>query len=193
MIEVKITKEMVNWANGTLKGYKEDKRLNPNKYGYDRKRTFYGYIGQAMVIDYLGLPLGNFDTFEYDIPWDYLTWEVKSISTKVQPEIWYEATINGKRRQKADNYIFTRMLYKDLWGSDGAKGWIVGWIPTEKFWEIGLFKKKGEALTSNPECGNLEQDDATMVKIHELNDFEEYVDSKGWLKGKNIGDLGGFF
>jgi hypothetical protein len=77
------------------------------------------------------------------------------------------AALNTK--QACDIYVFTRVL-KDM-----TKGWILGWLNKEDYFNSAIFLKKGQVDPSNnwkvlTDCYNL--------PIHKLNNIEDLLDKR---------------
>tara|TARA_Y100000592_G_C5384148_1_gene274911 strand:+ start:508 stop:879 length:372 start_codon:yes stop_codon:yes gene_type:complete len=93
--------------------------------------------------------------------------EIKTITCKFKPKSNYLCTVNsydlnGVHKQKADFYIFLRIL------NDFSKGWILGWISCSDFFKKGKFIKKGT------DFGKFKfvKANATVLPINELNKFK---------------------
>ena len=118
------------------------KKLALNKFGSEKDRILLGYIGENLVSDFLGLIQA--DTYDYDLLSNKgKRLEVKSISCKFKPKPHYLCTVNSPiinqdNRQQTDFYIFVRIL------ADNSKGWILGYIKPNEFYEKGDFAEKGK-------------------------------------------------
>ena len=145
MIEILIDDEMRLNAQNKVNKVQFDLKKEQNKFGSDRSRTVIGYLGEQLVLSYLGEAVDE-DNFEYDLMYKNLKIEVKTIACKFKPKEDYLCTVNSPndaiRKQAADYYIFTRIL------NDHSKGWILGYMKCAEFFEKGKFVKKGsEALS----------------------------------------------
>lgn len=184
-IEINITKDMLNFAKDKISTIKFNKK-ELNKFGSEKTRTFFGYIGQAMILSYIGIPLYDVETFDYDVIFNNKKWEIKSISCKYKPPLDFLATVNshdlkGVHKQKSDYYIFNRILY------DKTIGWILGYISCDDFFKKGEFKSKGENICSNPSVGKFEKANATVLPISKLHSFKDIkLDKQNWLKGRPL-------
>ena len=183
-IEVQVKKSMIDFANKKIKEVKFN-RKELNKFGSEKGRTFFGYLGQAMVYDYLGIP--EVDTFDFDGIYNNEKLEIKTISCKFEPYSHYLCTVNshdleGVHKQQADHYVFTRIK------NDKSIGWILGYISCEEFFKKGIFKSKGSEITSNPNVGKFEKANATVLEIQELYNIRELMKrtTDKWLRGKEL-------
>lgn len=171
MIERTITPEQFNLAY-ELTAKETKTSLDLSKFGSELLRIFDGYLGEIMVADMLGLNKGK-STFEYDLISEKgKLLDVKTITCSFKPEINYLATVNScdeannkdeVHKQKSDYYIFTRILF------DYSKGWVVGWIPCDEFFNLGTFVKKGTNLGKF----SFVKADATVLEIYKLKQFKE--------------------
>ena len=163
-IEVKITKEMKDFAERKFKRIKIDTSKKLNRFGSEGKRIFEGYLGEAMVCSHFHME--DVDDYEYDSMLNNNKIEIKTISGKFKPPPYYLATVNSclegeQRKQNSDYYVFTRIL------NDYSLGWIVGFIECDEFFRIGNFVKKGETY----EGMLFEKADATCARINRLNEI----------------------
>ena len=115
-------------------------------------------------MDYLGINK-NHDDYDFDLIYKKgKKLEVKTISCKFKPKKHYWCTVNSfdlnaTHKQKADYYIFLRIL------NDYSKGWILGWI------ECATFFKKGRFINKNTDFGEFKftKANATILPISLLN------------------------
>jgi hypothetical protein len=169
-VELKIKPCIVTAAEEAVKGHTFDKE-DLSKFGSEEGRTVEGMIGQFMVADFLGVPFRR-GSYDYDIVYRGKLLEVKTISTKMYPLQSYEATVNScweneVHKQTADYFVFTRILFNH------DKGWIVGFIRCDKFWEVGRFVRRGEEVYPGQV---FHKADATMVEISKLHCFMDLVE-----------------
>ncbi len=169
MIEIKIHQSTVDYAQEKLeKVSKIDGVLGLSKFGSERDRILTGYIGEKIIMDFLGLKK-DIDDFDYDlISKKGKRLEVKSITCKFKPRPDYLCTVNshdleGVHKQKADYYIFLRLL------NDYSKGWILGWIACQDFFKEGTYIPKGH------DFGKFKfvKANATILEIRQLNNFSQ--------------------
>lgn len=167
MIEFKIENHIVEYALGKLNKVDYCINVNPSKFGFERKRIFEGYLGERIIMKFLGISK-DIDCFEYDLLSNKgKKLEVKTISCKFKPIDSYLCTVNshkvdGVHKQKADYYIFLRIL------NDYSSSWILGWIPCDEFFKKGSFIPKGK------DFGKFKfvKANATVLGISKLNKFK---------------------
>jgi len=165
MIEVKISKETILHAERKLMSVEKQSSIL-SKFGSEKNRIKVGYIGEKIVMDYLNLNK-DMDDYEFDLLSNKgKKLEVKTITCKFKPKLHYWCTVNshdlkGVHKQKADYYIFLRIL------NDFSKGWILGWISCKDFFQKGTFVKKGKDF----EKFQFVKANATILEIKQLNSF----------------------
>ena len=167
MIEVNIAKEIISYAERKLKDVSKESSIL-SKFGSERDRILVGYIGEKIIMNYLNIEK-DVDDFEFDLLSNKgKRLEVKTITCKFKPKPHYWCTVNshdldGIHKQKADYYIFLRIL------NDFTKGWILGWISCDDFFQKGAVVKKGK------DFGKFQfvKANATILEIGELNDFKK--------------------
>ena len=163
MLEVNITEKMIETAKHKVNGVKLQSSSISSKFGYNHNRILVGYLGEQIVLDYLKTAK-DVDNYQYDLIYNNLKLEVKTISCKFKPKPDYLCTVNshdssGMAKQDADYYIFTRVL------NDMSKGWILGYISCKEFYEIGTFIPKGTKVTNGIEFSKA---NATCLEINKL-------------------------
>lgn len=141
MRELHINPAMVEKAQAKLEKLSTRSNLGLSKFGSEYDRILVGYVGEQIVIDFLGMA-EYVDGFDFDLVYKGKRLEVKTISCKFKPFPDYLCTVNshdldGVHKQKADYYIFLRIL------NDKSKGWILGYMPCEEFFKKGKFVEKG--------------------------------------------------
>jgi hypothetical protein len=164
MIEIPITQYLLDkteerYANIPLRN---EQRLH--RFGSEMKRIFIGYLGETLVINYFRIPI--VDSYEFDIILFGEKIDVKTISCKFKPPSYYLCTVNscdlnGIRKQKADKYMFVRVL------EDYSKGWILGDIRCEEFFNKGKFIRKGETYAGI----HFRKSNAYVLPINQLNEY----------------------
>lgn len=167
MIEVNIAKEIISYAERKLKGVSKESSIL-SKFGSERDRILVGYIGEKIIMNYLNIEK-DVDDFEFDLLSNKgKRLEVKTITCKFKPKPHYWCTVNshdldGIHKQKADFYIFLRIL------NDFTKGWILGWISCDDFFQKGTVVEKGK------DFGKFQfvKANATILELSELNDFNK--------------------
>ena len=168
MIEIVITPDIIDYASGKLEHVNTRDNLGLSKFGSERKRILIGYIGERIVMKYLDLKHDE-DHYHYDLLSDKgKRLEVKTVTCKFKPKPHYWCTVNshdlsGVYKQKADYYIFLRIL------NDFSKGWILGWICCKEFF------KKGEFIQKGKDFGKFQfvKANATILAIDKLNKFKK--------------------
>jgi len=168
MIEILITQDIVDYANKKLAHVNTLDNLGLSKFGSERNRILVGYIGERIIMKYLGLTQDE-DKYHYDLISNKgKRLEVKTITCKFKPKADYWCTVNshdlsGVYKQNADFYIFLRIL------NDYSKGWILGWIPCKEFF------KKGEFIAKGKDFGKFQfvKANATILPINQLNQFKK--------------------
>lgn len=168
MIEILITQDIIDHASTKLEHVNTRDNLGLSKFGSERSRILVGYIGERILMKYLGLKNDN-DKYHYDLISNKdKKLEVKTITCKFKPKPDYWCTVNshdlsGVYKQNADYYIFLRIL------NDYSKGWILGWISCEEFF------KKGEFIPKGKDFGKFQfvKANATILSINELNEFKK--------------------
>jgi len=172
LVERTITEETLNYAKKKLATVtKTSDQLS--KFGSERTRIYEGYIGEKLVMDLLKIE--DHDTFDYDtISRKGKKIDIKTVSCKSKPLPHYLVTVNshdltGVHKQKADYYIFVRIT------EYYTKGWILGYMPCDEFWEKGTFVPKGTDFGPF----QFEKANATVMEIKDLYQFEKkMVDHK---------------
>lgn len=167
MIEILITKDIVDYANKKLAHVNTQNNLGLSKFGSEKNRILVGYIGERIMMKYLGLK-NDEDKYDYDLISNKgKRLEVKTITCKFKPKTHYWCTVNshdlsGVYKQNADYYIFLRIL------NNYSKGWILGWIDCDEFFEKGEFIAKGK------DFGKFQfvKANATILPINKLNKFK---------------------
>ena len=166
MINVVITKEIIKYAEKKLDKIQSNNNVELSKFGSEKHRILVGYIGEKIIMNYLGLK-EDADDFNFDLlSKKNKRLEVKTITCKFKPKEDYWCTVNshdlnGVHKQKADYYVFLRIM------NDFSKGWILGWIPCDEFFEKGTFVSKGTDFDKF----KFEKANATILPIKELNKF----------------------
>ncbi len=159
--ELGIAPEILDIANKRIQRL-NIKRRDLSKFGSERERILIGYIGEQLVMQFLGIKHLN-DEPDYDVMYDSHRLEVKSISCKFKPLPDFLCTVNsydlnGVHKQDADFYIFTRIR------NDKKVGWILGFIGCKDFFGIGTFIEKGTTIAGV----KFSKANATVILISQL-------------------------
>lgn len=124
-----------------------------------------GFLGEQIVLSVFG---GRWDnSFDFDIVLDDgRTVEVKTKQTSAVPKPHYSCSIsNYNTRQKCDIYAFTRVM------KDFSKGWFLGFMTKEEYFDKAKFMKKGQV---DPDNGFEVRADCYNLAIEELCDVSDY-------------------
>lgn len=123
-----------------------------------------GFIGETLLGQYLGIePVHSYD-YDFVLP-DGRTVDVKTKATTVMPKADYDCSVAAyNTKQKCDIYLFCRVL------NNLSKGWILGWVPREEFYERAERLNKGFLDKSN---GFRVKANCYNIKINELYDVEK--------------------
>jgi len=158
MIEVKISDEML--LAGRRKATEMGLLNNSILRGGG---SVAGFLGEQIVLTVLGGTWQN--SYDYDIVLDDgRRVEVKTKQTSAVPLPHYSCSIsNFNTKQKCDIYAFTRVL------KDFSKGWFLGYMPKEEYFEKAKFMKKGQYDPDNnyevrADCYNLYIEDLRNVQ-----------------------------
>ena len=137
MIEVNITDDMLIKARE--KSVEMGKLHNSILRG---RGNMSGFIGEQIALHILG---GNWDnTFDYDLVSNDIKVDVKTKQTSVKPLPHYECSIAKlNTKQKCDAYAFVRIL------NDFSKGWYLGVLTKEDYYDKATFLRKGDVDPSN--------------------------------------------
>lgn len=165
IVKVEITDAMREYAHAASKEMGVLKNSISNGRG-----NVLGFLGEAMVSDYLSLSLGE-NTYHYDmiLP-DGRKIDVKTKKTTVVPKETYDCSIsNFNTRQKCDIYVFCRVL------EDQSKGWILGYDLKDNYMKTATFMKKGDIDQDN---GYKVRADCHNKKIKDLSPITELLATK---------------
>ncbi len=162
---------MIDTVNRKIEKFHFNKEKGLSRFGSEKERTYYGYLGEQMVMHYLGIKIDD-DDYDYDLTYKGFKLEVKSISCKFKPPQHFLCTVNsydlsGIHKQSANYYVFIRIL------NDKSKGWILGYIGCEEFFKIGRFVPKGTELVKGV---RFVKANATVLEISRLNSIQELRD-----------------
>jgi len=108
----------------------------------DGKSKLWGALGEIVVHDFFndqGYETEYKPTKDFDLVISTFTVDVKTKRTTVKPRMNYWATIAAtSKHQRCDMYFFVRIL-KNL-----STAYLLGYLPSDTFWEVAKFYKKGE-------------------------------------------------
>ena len=124
-----------------------------------------GFIGEFLVNDIIGGTIDN--TYEYDIVLpDGAKVDVKTTRTSVAPQSHYACNVSGiNTRQDTDIYVFVRVI-----SGTYEKGWVLGYMPKQEFFEKAMFNKKG---TKREGSNFIYKSDTYSMTIEDLKPIEE--------------------
>lgn len=172
MIEIEITEDMVNRASEKANEMGELK--NSIRKG---KGNLAGFLGEEVFIRaFPGAVSSN--TYDYDIAYEELKFEIKTKDRTVEPRLTYEASVaNYNTRQKADFYVFVSLLReKDT--QDYKKGYVIGLIEKDQYKKQANYLKAGDIDPSNgwkvsADCYNLPYSSLTRFETlqEDVDDF----------------------
>jgi len=156
--EFKVKREWINKAN------KKSEEMGTLRNSITKgKGNTMGFLGEFAVADFLKDCIVS-NTYDYDLKVGDRTIDVKTKSCTVKPRVDYMCSVAAyNTKQKCDVYVFNRML-RDL-----SKGWILGWIEKEKYFDEAKFYRKGEQEGDN---GYIVQADCYNLPIKNLHDIE---------------------
>lgn len=167
IIELDISKDIIEKAKERLIKVENIQRSDLSKFGSEHNRILVGYIGEELLMQYLGIEKST-DDFNFDLYYRNKKLEAKTISCKYKPPATFLCTVNsynldGVHKQNADYYVFLRIL------NDFSKGWILGFIGCKEFFEKGTFKGNGT------DFGEFQfvKANATVLEIYELTDIKD--------------------
>ena len=138
MIEVEITDEMLLEARDSAKELGKLKNSIEKGMG-----NLAGFLGEILVRETLGYKSES--TYDYDlVDSKGLKIDVKTKRTTVTPKPDYDCSVAAfNTKQKCDKYIFVRVL------SDLSKGWILGEMNKEQYFECARYMPKGKIDPAN--------------------------------------------
>ena len=138
MIEVEITDEMVNEARKLAKDLGKLKNSIEKGAG-----NLAGFIGEILVRETFGYKTES--TYDYDlVDPKGLKIDVKTKRTTVTPKPDYDCSVAAfNTKQKCDKYVFVRVL------NDLSKGWILGEMNKEEYFESARYMRKGKIDPAN--------------------------------------------
>lgn len=159
MIEVMITDEMVNEARQAAADIGRLKNSIEKGGG-----NLAGCIGEILVRETLGYKKDS--TYDYDLrDSEGKTIDVKTKRTTVMPKPYYDCSVAAfNTKQKCDKYIFVRVL------NDLTKGWILGEMKKEEYFENARYMPKGKI---DPANGFRVRATCYNVAIQDLNECNE--------------------
>jgi hypothetical protein len=170
MIEINITKDLIENSQQRANTINFN-RQELNKFGSEKDRTIFGYLGEEIVAKHLKIQ-NSIDDYEFDLSYKGYKLEIKTISCKFKPPSHFLCTVNSHNlnkihKQKADFYVFTRIL------NDKSKGWILGYIKCDDFFKKGSFINKGSEVVKGV---NFIKANATVLEINKLHQFKPVYD-----------------
>lgn len=158
MIEVEITDEMV--VNARKKAREMGLLKNSIRRG---QGAVAGFIGEQIAVKVLGGEWSN--TYEYDmiLP-DGTTVDVKTKERSVAPKPHYACSVaKFNTRQKCDMYGFVSVL------KDHSKGWFLGAIPKQDFFDLAVSVEKNQ---HDPDNGYDARASCYNITIEELQNVQ---------------------
>ena len=126
-----------------------------------------GFLGEFLCASLLPYGSKISNTYDYDIVSGDKFIDVKTKRTKVAPREYYDCSVAAfNTKQKCSHYVFTRVL------NDFSKGWLLGWMPKDEYFNSSRFLKKGDRDGDN---GFIVKSDCYNLPINKLYDIEELV------------------
>jgi hypothetical protein len=156
-LEIAITPEML--ARAKAKADEMGELKNSIRRGTG---NLAGFLGEEIVLAAWEGSVSH-NTYQHDLTYEEVTFEVKTKDRTVAPRLGYEASVaNFNTRQTADFYVFVS-LYRIKETGDYARGYIIGIIAKESYKEQAAFLKVGDIDPSNgwkvsADCYNLPYD-----------------------------------
>ena len=138
MIELKITKEIIAEAKKLY-----DFGILNNSYTQGEGNKC-GALGEVLVREYYNAIQEN--TFDYDLIIDNKKIDVKTKrhNANLKPNSnWTMSLFAFNTKQKCDKYVFVRVL------NDLSKGWILGEMNKEDYFESARYMRKGKIDPAN--------------------------------------------
>jgi hypothetical protein len=135
MIEVQITKDMVSEA--LERAAQVPLLRNSDTNGHGQKIAA---LSDLMVQKTWGGRIMSNKSYDFDwISPKLFLFEIKAKERNVVPQPWYNCAVKDyNTAQKCDYYLFTSIF------GDYSRGWILGYIKKEKFYEKATFFAGGE-------------------------------------------------
>ena len=138
MIEVEVTKDMVERAK--IRAKKMGELRNSITHGAANTAAF---IGEEVVLNHLK-SAELVDTYDYDIIFQGIKYDVKTKRVNTPPKLNYECSVAElSRHQKCDGYIFVRVL------KNFSKAWILGKKTKQDYFFYATKLLKGQVDPSN--------------------------------------------
>lgn len=171
-----LTDKMRDWARSKMGGIKFDSRRALNKFGSEKRRTYYGLLGQAAGKSFFNSDQ-DADTFDYDLEYRGGLIEFKSVSCKFCPKTEYLATVNssrddGIRRQSADFYVFSRVK------NEQDICWIAGYMACSEFFDKGRYVPKGTSPAPGIEFSKANAWVIEIFKLFPVRELKDLLDSQ---------------
>lgn len=131
-----------------------------------------GYIGEEMVRRFINGRVK--DTYDHDLHKNGVTLDVKTKRCTSPPQPYYDCSIaEFNMTQDCEYYVFVRIeWHKDkpkIW----KRGWIVGYIDKDEYFDRARFLKKGQEDGDN---GFIVRANCYNLQIKELHEV-----TKDWL------------
>lgn len=135
MIEVEITEDMV------LRAKEKSTEMGKLKHSMrGESGNFVGFLGEEVILSAFPGAISS-NTYEYDIIFDGVTFEVKTKDRTVIPKPNYEVSIaEYNAKQSADFYVFVSLLRRD---KEYLKAYIIGIMSPKEY------KKKARLINTS--------------------------------------------
>lgn len=169
-IEIDITDEM--FARAKTKADEMGALRNSIRNG---QGNLAGFLGEEVVLTAWGCAESQ-NTYQHDVTFEGVTFEVKSKDRTVPPRLDYMASVaNYNPRQRADFYVFTSLVRPNK--DDRlffTKGYVIGIMSKEDYLRQATFMKKGQIDPTDPRGWTIKADCYNLAYQH-LHRFHDWV------------------
>lgn len=129
------------------------------------KGNITAFIGEILVAREFGAVFVN--NYDYDLEKNGKKIEVKTKSCTSKPRPYYNCSVaDYNTSQDCDFYVFVRVL------EDNSRGWILGGMSKDEFYEKAFFRRKGEIdedacprFPFKADCYNIKIRDLKQIKV----------------------------
>jgi hypothetical protein len=126
-----------------------------------------GFVGEGLVAQYFlnrEVEVRHYEHLRVRHAGNGSRVDVKTKRTSVKPRPDYDCSISDGKRQACDIYVFTRVK------NDYSVGWLLGYMPSDEYFEVANFMEKG---TIDPSNGWKVSRDCWNLPIEELRNIDE--------------------
>jgi len=159
MIEVEITDKMKRDAQ------RKAREMGVIKNSIEKGGgSIAGFLGEFIANEVIGGKVDN--TYEYDIVYNNITYDVKTKRCTSPPRDYYDCSVaDFNTKQKCERYVFVRIENK---GGKWGRAWVLGWKAKSEYYAKSRKMTKGEVDKSN---GFIVKADCHNLAIKELEEF----------------------